>query len=205
MKTSRQWHFPNRGILWLSLGLALIPEITAQRQKSKLNKRLGIVEGTVHYQPDPDRRWQQQTYYLRNPETGELAQAVVTLQAKGKPMKPTGTGRPNRVVEMDQVNFRFVPDTLSIQTGDSVEFKNSDEALHNVMSPNSHTPFNINLPGKGSRHLQKFKNSRGAAKAAAHILPVPCRDAGVDFCVQSPISPGDRHRRPVPIGEYSRR
>jgi hypothetical protein len=65
---------------------------------------------------------------------------------------------------MDQVNFRFVPDTLSIQTGDSVEFKNSDEALHNVMSPNSHTPFNINLPGKGSRHLQKFKTAGGLQK-----------------------------------------
>ncbi len=164
MKTSRQWHFPNRGILWFSLGLALIPEITAQRQKSKLNERPGIIEGTVHYQPDPDRRWQQQTYYLRNPGTGELAQAVVTLQAKGKPMKPTGTGLQNRVVEMDQVNFRFVPDTLSIQTGDSVEFKNSDEALHNVMSPNSHTPFNINLPGKGSRHLQKFETAGGLQK-----------------------------------------
>ena len=114
MKTGKQWHFPNGGILWLSLGVALMPGITAQRQKSKSTNRTGTVEGIVHYQPDPDRRWQQQTYYLRNPETGELAQAVVTLQAKGKQVQPTGSGCPNRVVGMDQFNFRFVPDTLSI-------------------------------------------------------------------------------------------
>ena len=164
MKTGKQWHFPNGGILWLSLGVALMPGLTAQRQKSKSTNRTGTVEGIVHYQPDPDRRWQQQIYYLRNPETGELAQAVVILQAKGKQVQPTGTGRPNRVVEMDQFNFRFVPGTLSIQAGDSVEFKNSDEALHNVLSPNSLNPFNINLPGKGSRHLQKFETAGGLQK-----------------------------------------
>jgi plastocyanin len=161
MKTRRQWHFPKGGLLWFFLGLALIPEITAQRQRNKLNKRPGIIEGVVLYQPDPGRRWQQQTYYLRKPETGELAQAVVTLQAKGKPMRHKDTGRPNKVVEMDQVNFRFVPDTISIQSGDFVEFKNSDEALHNVMNPTSSNPFNINLPRKGSRHLQKFETAGG--------------------------------------------
>jgi len=122
-------------------------------------------------------------------------------------MEPIGTRHTNRVVEMDQVNFRFVPDTLSIQAGDSVEFKNSDEALHNVMNPNSLNPFNINMPRKGSRHLQKFETAGGLQKPLRISCLYHVAMRGWIFVFNHPYhqvtGPDGRFRLAnIPAGEY---
>lgn len=122
----------------------------------------GTIEGIVYYQPDPARLWRYQRYYVSNPKTGELAEAVVALIAKSERGK-TGMIHTEREEVMDQVNFRFVPETLTIRTGDSVRFKNSDNALHNVMTLGGNRPFNINLL-KDIEHVQKFDLAAGLDK-----------------------------------------
>ncbi|HJO08266.1 MAG TPA: carboxypeptidase regulatory-like domain-containing protein [Verrucomicrobiota bacterium] len=145
--------------LCLLIGLVLaLPDASTEPERTGLAKPTGVVEGTVYYQPDAKRRWRYQRYYVRKPKTGEIAEAVVAVS--GMAGKPHLAGQ---VAVMDQVNYRFVPETLAIRTGDSVRFKNSDDALHNVLSHDGDKPFNINLV-KGGEHVQRFDRAGGLAK-----------------------------------------
>ena len=144
--------------LCLLIGLVLaLPDASTEPERTGLAKPTGVVEGTVYYQPDAKRRWRYQRYYVRKPKTGEIAEAVVAVS--GMAGKPHLAGQ---VAVMDQVNYRFVPETLAIRTGDSVRFKNSDDALHNVLSHDGDKPFNINLV-KGGEHVQRFDRAGGLA------------------------------------------
>jgi len=54
---------------------------------------------------------------------------------------------------MDQMNLTFVPGLLVVQTGQPVEFRNSEDVLHNVRVRNEETKegtFNVALPTGGS-------------------------------------------------------
>ena len=54
---------------------------------------------------------------------------------------------------MDQVNLTFVPGLLLVQTGQKVEFRNSEDLLHNVRVRNEETKegtFNVALPTGGT-------------------------------------------------------
>jgi plastocyanin len=151
------------------MGLALfLPEVLAEFGPPALDKptggelssKTGIIEGTVFYQPDAQRRWRYQRYYVRKPRTGELAEAVVAVSIKDKREKPDNMHHAGQVAVMDQINYRFVPETLAIRAGDSVRFKNSDDALHNVLSLNGEKPFNVNL-AKGGEYVQRFSRAGG--------------------------------------------
>jgi plastocyanin len=75
-----------------------------------------------------------------------LAEAVVELvPADEKTHFHTNAERTIKTHLMDQENFMFVPETLTIQSGDKVRFKNSEEAYHNVMCLDDKPPFNVNL------------------------------------------------------------
>ena len=155
--------------LWLAfLSLAILtPSAIAAPAKpvpSGASGKTGTIEGVVYYQPDLSRRWRYQRYYVSKPKTGELAEAVVALNVKGQKEPPTGQSHPPKLVVMDQVNFRFVPETLAIHVGGSVQFKNSDDSLHNVMTYGGAKPFNINLI-KGAKHVEKFDHATGLAKS----------------------------------------
>ena len=66
------------------------------------------MEGTVSYQADPARPWRYARYYVKQPKTGELAEAVVALRAK----PVADASRPPETVTIDQQNFQFTPETV---------------------------------------------------------------------------------------------
>src|SRR5262245_29082859 len=90
----------------------------------------GAIEGTVSYQADPNRPWRYARYYVKQPKTGELAEAVVALRAKAT---REDSKQPQSIV-VDQQNFQFLPETVAIRRGDSVKFTNADQATHNVQA-----------------------------------------------------------------------
>src|SRR5262245_18086816 len=68
----------------------------------------GSVEGVVTYQADPARLWRYGRYYIKQPKTGELAEAVVAIRAK--PI--ADNDRQAQTLVIDQQNFQFTPETV---------------------------------------------------------------------------------------------
>ncbi len=95
---------------------------------------------------------------------GEEAQVVIgraPVSPSGLPtivMLVPGTERAQPVPSagrsmMDQMNQTFIPGLLVVQTGQPVEFKNSEDVLHNVRVRNEDTKeaaFNVALPTGGT-------------------------------------------------------
>ena len=83
------------------------------------------------------------------PKTGRVtgtvaAGAIVILE----PKTPQEFSPPEQAV-MDQVSLSFTPDLLFVRTGVPVEFRNSDDTLHNVHVGNVDTKepsFNVAIP-----------------------------------------------------------
>jgi plastocyanin len=62
-------------------------------------------------------------------------------------------------VSMDQVSLTFTPEFLFVRTGQSVDFRNSDDTLHNVNVRNADTKepsFNVAIP-TGEKYAYTFK------------------------------------------------
>ena len=71
--------------------------------------------------------------------------AVVLLEPKSARTFPAQTDRP----VMDQVGLTFGPELLLVRTGQPVEFRNSDDTLHNVHVTHEETrtpAFNVAIP-----------------------------------------------------------
>jgi plastocyanin len=65
-----------------------------------------------------------------------------------EPKKPDASVQPSRPV-MDQVALTFIPGVLIVRTGQPVEFRNSDDVLHNVRVSEDATKagtFNVAIP-----------------------------------------------------------
>lgn len=119
------------------------------------------ISGILRYQPDPKRPWRFGRYYLHGADK-RLAEAVVELIPAEDGLKlPRSDTRQPRTHLMDQEDFMFIPETLAIQQGDKVRFKNSEEAFHNVMCLDDKPPFNVNL-AKGQEHIHQPKVAGGA-------------------------------------------
>ena len=101
------------------------------------------VEGTVAYQPDAKRRWRYSRYYIADPKNGALAESVVALRIPRKMRAPAAKSAVTHTI--DQVDFRFTPETIAIRLGDKVRFTNNDGRLHNVQTRDGLKPFNFNL------------------------------------------------------------
>jgi plastocyanin len=114
------------------------------------------IEGVVTYQSDASRPWRYARYYVKQPKTGELAEAVVAIRAKAV---ADGDRQPQTVV-IDQQNFQFTPETVAIRRGDSIKFTNADQATHNVQSSSDIAAFNVNMPG-GGEHVVRFDRAGG--------------------------------------------
>jgi plastocyanin len=116
----------------------------------------GTIEGTVTYRADNTRPWRYARYYIKQPKTGELAEAVIALRAKPLP----DPQRQPQTVVIDQQNFQFTPETVAIRRGDSVKFTNADQATHNVQATTDIVSFNANMPG-GGEHTVRFDRAGG--------------------------------------------
>jgi len=81
------------------------------------------------------------------------AQAIVVLESKTPRELPPGD-----TPSMDQVSATFSPDFLFVRTGQPVEFRNSDDTLHNVHVGNADTKepaFNVAIP-TGEKYVYTF-------------------------------------------------
>jgi len=113
----------------------------------------GAIEGTAFYQPDPARPWRYARYYVADAKKGRLAEAVVCLtDRKLRGLRPPSEPR---TVTMGQEDYRFIPETIAIRTGDRVRFTNSDNTLHNVMALGGNDAFNVSLT-QDNEHTQSF-------------------------------------------------
>jgi plastocyanin len=81
------------------------------------------------------------------------AGAIVVLAPKEPRELP-----PSDPVAMDQVSLTFTPPMMFVRTGDPVEFRNSDDTLHNVHVGNADTrepSFNVAIP-TGQKYTYTF-------------------------------------------------
>lgn len=90
------------------------------------------------------------------------ADAVVYIDTiSGKTFTP-----PEEPAEMDQQDMEFIPHILPVVVGTSVNFKNGDQVLHNVFSPDKCADrFNLGSWPQGQSRSQTF-----ARECAATIL-----------------------------------
>jgi plastocyanin len=123
----------------------------------------GTIEGVVTYVRDSSRPWRYARYYVKNPKSGELAEAVVAIRGKGlnasKPPAPAA-------ITIDQKNFQFQPETVALRRGDSVTFTNSDRAAHNVRSSGGLANFNVTMPVDGKGYTVRFDRAGGISRPA---------------------------------------
>lgn len=92
-----------------------------------------------------------------------LPQAVVQVLGARREPKP-----PAMRVVIDQKNKTFVPYVSAVVAGGTVEFRNSDDFLHNTYSKSKVSPFNFNQPKRGSRSLLK-PTRPGIIEVRCHI------------------------------------
>jgi hypothetical protein len=59
---------------------------------------------------------------------------------------------------LDQVGCIYTPHVVAVMVGQTLEVRNSDATLHNVMSaPRNNPPFNFGMPVKGGTYNLVFK------------------------------------------------
>ncbi|MEZ6032127.1 MAG: carboxypeptidase regulatory-like domain-containing protein [Planctomycetaceae bacterium] len=121
----------------------------------------GTIQGTVRYAADPTHPWRLGRYYIRNAKSGELAEAVVAISARG--LKSPVETRESATVVIDQKNFQFTPETTAIRAGDRVRFLNSDNHAHNVKTSHPDFSFNVAMP-VGSEHTETFMTASGTSR-----------------------------------------
>ncbi|MDC0268101.1 carboxypeptidase regulatory-like domain-containing protein [bacterium] len=116
--------------------------------------------GVVRYEKDASKPWRLGRYYIKG-IGGQLSDTVIELVPVGNGLTlDAGYPRQAKTHLMDQENFMFIPETLVMQLGDKVCFKNSEAAFHNVMCLDGKSPFNVNL-AKGQEHVHEPRSSGG--------------------------------------------
>ena len=67
-----------------------------------------------------------------------------------------GTKPPTRHAVIDQKNLTFIPHVLPVMAGTTVDFRNSDEILHNVFSNSVARKFDVGMFGHGESRSVLF-------------------------------------------------
>jgi plastocyanin len=156
------------GHLWklaLAIGFSVgwAPTLDLKAETSQNKNAATSISGTVSYQTDAQRPWRFGRYYIKGKDK-HLAEAVVELiPVSPNTSFPDQISRTPKTYLMDQENFMFIPETLAVQLGDKVRFKNSEEAFHNVMCLDDKPPFNVNL-AKGQEYIHEPKVADGTLK-----------------------------------------
>ncbi|WP_419948617.1 carboxypeptidase regulatory-like domain-containing protein [Candidatus Palauibacter sp.] len=80
----------------------------------------------------------------------------------------SGGPAPSGAAMLDQVNCRYTPHVLGVQSGQDIEITNSDNLLHNInATPTENRGFNISQPRAGITSTQRFAVSEV-------MVPVRC-------------------------------
>lgn len=145
-----------QGVAWVLLLVCAMAIVVQAEEDGSIPAELGVIEGKVIYDMDPQRPWRLGRNYIKDKSTGALAEAVLALDRKGSVDEP----HEPKVAIVDQKNFQFTPETVAVRKGDSVRFLNSDEAAHNVSTSHLQHAFNVTL-GYGDEHVEKFPYATG--------------------------------------------
>ena len=98
-------------------------------------------------------------------DNGTLAHVFVYVKSGLEGMSFPPPGEP---VVLDQVNCRYEPHVLGVQTEQTLLIRNSDDVLHNIHpQPQNSRPFNIGQPNQGMETERTFS-------AAEIMIPVGC-------------------------------
>ena len=98
-------------------------------------------------------------------DNGTLANVFVYVKSGLEGMSFPPPGEP---VVLDQVNCRYEPHVLGVQTDQTLLIRNSDDVLHNIHpQPQNSRPFNIGQPKQGMETERTFS-------AAEIMVPVGC-------------------------------
>lgn len=143
--------FPILLVAWLS-SVPCFSQVNAV----EVIESTGSIEGTIKYIADPQRPWRLGRYYIRNTKSGELAEAVVAISARG--LKVSDATREPQTAIVDQKDFQFTPETTAIRVGDHVRFLNNDNHSHNVKTSHPNFSFNVTLPVDGE-HTETFQSA----------------------------------------------
>ena len=104
----------------------------------------------------------------RGPAPSSSGAVVVVLEPRGAREFPAQGEKP----VMDQVNLTFTPELMFVRTAQSVEFRNSDDTLHNVNVKHEETreqAFNVAIP-TGGTYIYSFKHD-GFYRVGCDIHP----------------------------------
>jgi plastocyanin len=95
-----------------------------------------------------------------DPETKGLKDAVVWIEGLRDSDGPSRKG-PAEPAVMDQQNYFFIPHVLTVRSGETVEFRNSDLANHGVKASSLEpgNEFNVTTP-PGGRATRRFTASK---------------------------------------------
>ncbi len=96
-------------------------------------------------------------------EGGGLANVFLYL-SEGVSEAPAAMG----AATLDQLNCRYMPHVLGVQSGQDIEISNSDDLLHNInATPEENRGFNISQPRAGITSTQRFQ-------VAEVMVPIRC-------------------------------
>jgi plastocyanin len=104
----------------------------------------------------------------KGPAPGPGGAVVIVLEPKGARTFPPQSEKP----VMDQAGLTFGPELLLVRTGQPVEFRNSDDTLHNVRVSNEETgasAFNVAIP-TGESYTYTFERD-GFYRVGCDIHP----------------------------------
>jgi len=97
------------------------------------------------------------------PDSGAVKDVVVYLEG------PIGTPTPAKAI-VDQKNMTFIPHVLPVTVGSSVEFRNSDDVLHNVFSNSPTQQFDVGMFGHGDARSVTFTKP-GVVELRCNVHP----------------------------------
>ncbi|HXE54912.1 MAG TPA: carboxypeptidase regulatory-like domain-containing protein [Tepidisphaeraceae bacterium] len=135
-----------------------------------------------------------------NDDTVQNVLVYVSKGLEGKTFEP-----PKDPAVIDQVGCMYTPHVVGVMVGQTLEIRNSDATLHNVMAmPRNNTPFNIGMPGKGQVIRKVFSHPEFKMNLRCfmhpwmsgyvHVLPNPF------FAVSG--ADGTFAIKGLPVGEY---
>ena len=114
------------------------------------------IAGVVRYEADAKRPWRYSRYYVSRTPEKTLSDALVCLRNRSlRGLQPRTKPESQQV---DQQDYRFIPEVSAIRAGDEIRFTNSDAALHNVRSLSGDEMLNVSLLQDGE-YRQIFRRA----------------------------------------------
>jgi hypothetical protein len=101
----------------------------------------------------PDEVPNQDSFVFGKNGSDDTLQNVLVYVSKG--LEGKSFDPPKTPVVLDQVGCMYTPHVIAVMTGQTLDIRNSDATLHNVMSmPRNNPPFNFGMPVQGG-HTEK--------------------------------------------------